>query len=56
LIEARRAPPPVSHCRRENLRTERRTGAAFPSPFRFNGTAKAAIESANCFRMSPNHR
>src|SRR5262245_6052020 len=29
---------------RENLRTERRTGAAFPSPFRFHKHGQSGIE------------
>src|SRR5438309_356341 len=34
---------------RENLRTERRTGAAFPSPFRFRRHGKSGIEVSELF-------
>jgi len=33
----------------ENLRTERRTGAAFPSPFRFNRHGQSGIEVSEIF-------
>jgi hypothetical protein len=34
---------------RENLRTERRTGAAFPSPFRFHKHGRSGIEVSELF-------
>src|ERR1700722_977365 len=34
---------------RENLRTERRTGAAFPSPFKFKSDGKSGIEVSELF-------
>jgi hypothetical protein len=34
---------------RENLRTERRTGAAFPSPFRFDKHGQSGIEISDLF-------
>src|SRR5437016_824505 len=34
---------------RENLRTERRTGAAFPSPFRFSRHGQSGIEVSDIF-------
>jgi hypothetical protein len=34
---------------RENLRTERRTGAAFPSPFKFSKYGKSGIEVSELF-------
>ena len=34
---------------RTNLRTERRTGAAFPSPFRFDRYGKSGIEVSELF-------
>ncbi|MBI1831639.1 MAG: DUF1501 domain-containing protein, partial [Planctomycetes bacterium] len=34
---------------RENLRTERRTGAAFPSPFKFQRHGKSGIEVSELF-------
>src|SRR6266404_4364092 len=34
---------------RENLRTERRTGAAFPSPFKFQRYGKSGIEVSELF-------
>src|SRR5207302_10175131 len=34
---------------RENLRTERRTGAAFPSPFRFGRHGQSGIEVSELF-------
>jgi hypothetical protein len=35
-----------------NLKTERPTGALYPSPFRFRRYGKAALKSASCFRTS----
>ncbi len=38
-----RTSTPASHCRRPNLRTERKTGAAFPSPFKFRRYGQSGI-------------
>src|SRR5947209_4931482 len=43
---ARYAGQPLPH---ENLRTERRTGAAFPSPFKFQRYGKSGIEVSELF-------
>ena len=40
---------------RANLRTERRTGAAFPSPFRFERHGKAGIEVSELFPHVADH-
>ena len=40
---------PASCCRATNLRTERKTGAAFPSPFKFQKYGKSGIEVSELF-------
>src|SRR3712207_6624404 len=40
---------------RENLRTERRTGAAFPSPFRFRRHGQSGIEISELFPHVARH-
>ena len=39
----------------ENLATERRTGAAFPSPFRFNRYGQSGIEVSELFSRTAQH-
>jgi hypothetical protein len=40
---------------RENLRTERKTGAAFPSPFKFEKYGESGIEVSEIFRHTARH-
>src|SRR6266516_192210 len=46
LFRSRYAGQPLP---RENLRTERRTGAAFPSPFKFQRYGQSGIEVSELF-------
>ena len=39
----------------ENLRTERKTGAAFPSPFKFKKYGQSGIEVSELFAHSAEH-
>lgn len=39
----------------ENLRTERKTGAAFPSPFKFQKYGESGIEVSDLFRHTAQH-
>src|SRR6516165_1680587 len=40
---------------RENLRTERKTGAAFPSPFKFQKYGESGIEVSELFAHTAQH-
>src|SRR6185503_11336457 len=39
----------------ENLRTERKTGAAFPSPFKFQRYGKSGLEISELFAKTAQH-
>ena len=46
---------PASRCRPTNLRTERKTGAAFPSPFKFKKYGKCGLEVSELFANTAKH-